>query len=101
MAIRNRCHRPDRDDGLEPHERLAVAVVRKAIADTRNPSRIIREDAERFVGGDWRMRTWCSVAGVDPERMLRALEGAGGGAGRPEAAVHLRRRTQADKEASP
>jgi hypothetical protein len=55
---------------LEPHARLAAAIIAQARADLRHPSKGTRWDAEHFFRS-WRLDVWCDLAGIDA-RVVRA-----------------------------
>jgi hypothetical protein len=49
---------------LEGHQRLAAAVIAEALRDLRSGTQIQRWDAALFLR-DWRLTTWCHIAGLD------------------------------------
>jgi hypothetical protein len=61
------------DDDLEPHEALAVAVIRRAVDDLQtsgDPRR--RTSAASFLNGRG-LDFWCEVAGVRPDAVRAVL----------------------------
>jgi hypothetical protein len=51
---------------------LACAVIKQALADALDPTLPIdvRRDAHQFLAGDDWYRRWCTVAGLQPVRLL-------------------------------
>jgi hypothetical protein len=51
---------------------LACAVIKQALADALDPTlpSDVRQDAQEFLEGDDWYRQWCTVAGLQPIRLL-------------------------------
>ena len=51
---------------------LACAVIKQALADALDPTLPfdVRRDAREFLEGDEWYRQWCTVAGLQPIRLL-------------------------------
>jgi hypothetical protein len=61
----------------EPHQELAAAVVRQAIADLAHPTGMVRNEARHFLTGSDDFYWWCGVAGLEPDRVLGKMRRAG------------------------
>ena len=57
-------------------QRLALAVIRQAVEDARNPSidLMTKLEAAEFLGGP-RSEVWCRLAGLDPRTFQRTNGG--------------------------
>ena len=53
---------------LQPHQKIALAVVTQAFADAadRHISDAVRAEARAFIADSAMLREWCAVAGLDP-----------------------------------
>ena len=51
---------------------LACAVIKQALADALDPTQPfdVQRDAFEFLSGDEWYRQWCTVAGLEPVRLL-------------------------------
>jgi hypothetical protein len=51
---------------------LACAVIKQALADALDPTQPldVQRDAFEFLSGDEWYREWCTVAGLEPVRLL-------------------------------
>jgi hypothetical protein len=57
---------------VDPHQELAVAVIRQALSDATSPTaaRRIRASARAFLADSPMLRQWCGLAGLDPSLVL-------------------------------
>jgi hypothetical protein len=67
-------HRPDAFHHVPElaAKTLACAVIKQALADALDPTLPpeVQRDAQEFLAGDEWYRQWCTVAGLQPIRLL-------------------------------
>ena len=74
-------------DEMQPYRYLAVAVLHKALVDTRSVHQDIAARAAAWLrGGDDLLALWCALAGIDLDTVRRARLGVHRPITRPRAA---------------
>jgi hypothetical protein len=64
---------PDETPDPEPHQLVAAAVIRQAVFDALSTSARVSTPARTFLSNSHELRTWCHLAGLRPETVLRGV----------------------------